>query len=394
MNEHTDDNDNSTDNTLEQGFFCVIPLTVMNDCTLSPNAILLYARLTSLARQKGYAYASNKFLTKFFDSRFNRSGDNNSSVCNSSVSRWLKQLEDAGHIKCVFNYDKDRKQIISRHIFIAGSSTFPKKKPPQEPEQLPEPAPQPQPVPEPVPQTDPQGGVLHHCNRGVALLQGGCCTTASENYINSKNINYDEKNLKEAAAAYVEKPPEFLPSSAATGSFSVNSLTPQAVKDSFAVISNENNSALVFDNDFYTRASNHLKQFDLDLEFIPWLYDQLSQKKVDNMSNYLFKTFFQTRYIELYRQINKTKPQAFFSCPVCSLTFEDCPDICPNCSFQTCFADNFSEINKHYALFTMPDVLRSAYENELHDIIHSSIHFSEKSKKIDELDLKYKLNPG
>ena len=65
----------------ERGYFKILTEDVMRCRSLEPNAKLLYADITSLCREKGYCYASNRYLAKLYE------------VDERTIKRWIKSLE-------------------------------------------------------------------------------------------------------------------------------------------------------------------------------------------------------------------------------------------------------------------------------------------------------------
>ena len=69
------------------GYFSIIPARVRYDKSVTANAKLMYAEITALANKHGYCFASNQYFMDLYD------------ASEASVRRWLKSLEEAGHIK-------------------------------------------------------------------------------------------------------------------------------------------------------------------------------------------------------------------------------------------------------------------------------------------------------
>ena len=87
-----------------KNYFAVIPASVRYDKRLKPLARLLYGEITALCNEKGYCWASNSYFAELYE------------VSNDTISRAIKQLEECGHIKCV--YDKTQQNNDKRRIFI------------------------------------------------------------------------------------------------------------------------------------------------------------------------------------------------------------------------------------------------------------------------------------
>ena len=88
----------------QKTYFAVIPASVRYDKNLKPLAKLLYGEITALCNEKGYCWASNGYFAELYE------------VSNDTISRAIKQLEECGHIKCV--YDKTQQNNDKRRIFI------------------------------------------------------------------------------------------------------------------------------------------------------------------------------------------------------------------------------------------------------------------------------------
>ena len=88
----------------QKNYFAVIPASVRYDKNLKPLAKLLYGEITALCNEKGYCWASNGYFAELYG------------VDNKTISRAIQQLEECGHIKCV--YDKTQQNNDKRRIFI------------------------------------------------------------------------------------------------------------------------------------------------------------------------------------------------------------------------------------------------------------------------------------
>ena len=88
----------------QKNYFAVIPASVRYDKNLKPISKLLYGEITALCNEKGYCWASNGYFAELYE------------VSNDTISRAIKQLEECGHIKCV--YDKKQQNNDKRRIFI------------------------------------------------------------------------------------------------------------------------------------------------------------------------------------------------------------------------------------------------------------------------------------
>lgn len=90
------------------GYFAVIPASIRYDKRLSPNAKLLYGEITALSNDKGFCWASNNYFAELYG------------VTKVSVSKWISELEKAGHIvrRIVRN---ENNTIVRREIYLAIS---------------------------------------------------------------------------------------------------------------------------------------------------------------------------------------------------------------------------------------------------------------------------------
>ena len=88
----------------QKNYFAVIPASVRYDKNLKAISKLLYGEITALCNEKGYCWASNGYFAELYE------------VSNDTISRAIKQLEECGHIKCV--YDKTQQNNDKRRIFI------------------------------------------------------------------------------------------------------------------------------------------------------------------------------------------------------------------------------------------------------------------------------------
>lgn len=92
-------------------YYAIIPAMVRYDKDLIPNAKLLYGEITALSNTNGYAYASNEYFAKLYN------------VSKTSISLWIKDLEEKGYIETVLIYKENTKQILQRNIYIVDDPT-------------------------------------------------------------------------------------------------------------------------------------------------------------------------------------------------------------------------------------------------------------------------------
>ena len=89
-------------------YYAIIPATVRYDKRLTANAKLLYGEITALCYQEGYAWAGNQYFADLYE------------VHKNSISAWIGNLKEAGHITVQMNYREGSKHILSRHIRLFG----------------------------------------------------------------------------------------------------------------------------------------------------------------------------------------------------------------------------------------------------------------------------------
>lgn len=92
--------------------YCVIPYSVMYDKDLTDSEVRLYIAISSLANQKGYCYASNRYLAK----SLGRS--------DSAIKRAIRKLEEKGFIKRDLSLNDDN--TTDRKIYISYDEIFDK----------------------------------------------------------------------------------------------------------------------------------------------------------------------------------------------------------------------------------------------------------------------------
>lgn len=89
-------------------YYANIPATVRYDKRLTPNAKLLYGEITALCNQEGYCWAMNAYFADLYG------------VSKTSISAWIGNLKEAGHITVQMNYKDGSKHILNRYIRILG----------------------------------------------------------------------------------------------------------------------------------------------------------------------------------------------------------------------------------------------------------------------------------
>lgn len=96
-------------------FYAVIPATVRYDNNLGSSEKLFYAEITAMSEKQGYCWASNSYFSNLYN------------VSKNTISRWVANLKDNGHV--VVNIQRDGKQIVKREIYPIQKieDTYPQK---------------------------------------------------------------------------------------------------------------------------------------------------------------------------------------------------------------------------------------------------------------------------
>lgn len=92
----------------KKSYYAIIPANVRYDKELPANAKLLYGEITALCNSEGYCWASNRYFADLYE------------VTNTSISKWIKALCDAGYIKSKILYKEGTKEIDKRYITIVN----------------------------------------------------------------------------------------------------------------------------------------------------------------------------------------------------------------------------------------------------------------------------------
>ena len=87
-------------------FYAIIPASVRYDDTLCPNAKLLYGEITALCNKEGRCWAGNAYFANLYG------------VSKVSISKWVRQLVDAGFIQSEIQYAEGSKEILNRYITL------------------------------------------------------------------------------------------------------------------------------------------------------------------------------------------------------------------------------------------------------------------------------------
>ncbi|WP_422865706.1 helix-turn-helix domain-containing protein [Brachyspira hyodysenteriae] len=90
-----------------KNYYTIIPSAVRYDKRLKPLSKLIYGEITALTNDKGYCWANNNYFAEIY------------SVSKDTISRAVRQLEEYGYIKCI--YDKTKQNNEKRKIYIKKS---------------------------------------------------------------------------------------------------------------------------------------------------------------------------------------------------------------------------------------------------------------------------------
>lgn len=90
----------------KKSYYAIIPANVRYDANVTPNAKLLYGEITALCNERGYCWATNKYFADLYN------------VSKTSISKWIKSLEDNGYIESKIVYKEGTKEIENRYITI------------------------------------------------------------------------------------------------------------------------------------------------------------------------------------------------------------------------------------------------------------------------------------
>tara|TARA_R110000824_G_scaffold44037_1_gene128452 strand:- start:15 stop:659 length:645 start_codon:yes stop_codon:yes gene_type:complete len=85
-------------------YYVIVPAAVRYDEKLTANAKLLYGEITALCNKEGYCWAGNSYFANLYG------------VSKNSISSWINDLRDAGHISVQMNYKEGTKHILNRYI--------------------------------------------------------------------------------------------------------------------------------------------------------------------------------------------------------------------------------------------------------------------------------------
>jgi biotin operon repressor len=352
----------------DPSFFAIIPATVRYDKSLNPYARLLYGELTALSKKEGYAWASNKYLADLYQ------------VDRSSISHWIKQLQDKGYIKIELIYDQKHNYIEERRIYLTD---FEVKKACKKG------------IPVPDPQgvvTDITGGGDKAPKRSLQAIN----TSSSSDPPGIEKTPSGEEEEFENADNYAENCA--LENSSEGSVPQADPLPDVSMEKAFDALSlkrllRDLNPSFVFSEPFYQRALDFLASSGLDSGYASWLCEFCVKQKPNSIANYFYKVFFDARCAELYLEESKPPPVNIFKCPACSTDHDPGLSCCPACGLAFSFRKDQKEIFRRKKLFEMPPGIKAAYCEEFDNMRESakSLGFREKNALLNSLDQKYGL---
>ena len=347
----------------DPSFFAVIPATVRYDKSLPQGAKLLYGEISALANKKGYCWTKNSYFANLYG------------TSERTIIEWISRLRASGHIKTHFIYFPDSKKIKERRIMLMAAKPVVKV-----PNDLPA---------APCPDQGESGLVVKKTSPLVVKK-----TSLPSGEENSLDNNTDLNNTAAAAdriSRNPEKPPPGKAAAALPGTFceSVSKL-----KLHFSCL----DKTLIFDEAFYPKLLTFLSERDLDLDYISFIYNLCSCKNIRNLASYLFRVLCEPRYAEIYLDsLSQSSPESSdnITCPVCDTSFINSVSECPHCHFNKDYFLDKERIELEKKLFSMPQEVRMAYEEELallnNGAISQTSDFKKYLLKKKSLDLKYGL---
>lgn len=93
---------------MNKNYYAIIPASVRYDKNLTDGAKLLFGEITALSNEKGYCWAGNDYFAKLYKKD------------KSTIARWIKQLENNGHITRKIVYKDGTREIERRYMQICN----------------------------------------------------------------------------------------------------------------------------------------------------------------------------------------------------------------------------------------------------------------------------------
>jgi rubrerythrin len=355
------------------GYFAIIPATVRYDKSLSPNAKLLYGEITALCKKEGYCWASNSYFADLYG------------VDRSSISNWVKKLAAAGYVRIELVYATDKPNIQMRKIYpiMDAKQNATNAEDGGEAANI-----------EGGGEISHQGGEKNHQGVVKNFNGGGEKTQEILLQANNKKAAAADQNKSEN-----EKPPD---KSAAAESFEktekqnkTHAKIPREDVENLRRHFKHIDPNLKFDSGFYPKVLEFLEMYNLGLDYVSWFYNLCRRnQKIKNVNGYLYKSFLESRYVEIYHEASRSPPVSLFVCPVCSLEHSKAEQKCPKCGIEKENSADEDKIFRFKRMLSMKDDERKAYDAECESIIRDgALEFREKSMWMKNLDIKYGLKP-
>jgi DNA-binding MarR family transcriptional regulator len=331
------------------GFWSVTPATVRYDKAVPPGAKLLYGELSALVKKTGVCTASNGYFSKLY------------AVDASTVSKWVKSLAGAGHIRVKYGLKKDGVKFRKITLVLTRRTAH---------KALP-------------PRASPERGIettqypidLNHYP--IEKTQGGIEISPSP--IEKTPHRSIQRSITTATAAPPSEAKPFPDEKAAAAA-------ADFLKHKLIAL----DRALVFDRTFYPRAVLFMYREKLDDAFLAWLREHCLTKKPRSLNGLFFTLFFADGVVELYRLscAAQDPPQPkIVSCPACGAQYPGREDVCPSCNLSR--AAGRDEIIRHKKFLALPAGKKDEYEKRRNAVINANIAFPEKMKKIQKISEEF-----
>lgn len=94
---------------MEKSYYAIIPATVRYDKRIPAGAKLLYGEITALCNENGFCWAGNQYFADLYD------------ISQSTVKRWISELENSGYIARNYRYKEGTKEVDGRRITICDT---------------------------------------------------------------------------------------------------------------------------------------------------------------------------------------------------------------------------------------------------------------------------------
>jgi hypothetical protein len=380
----------------DPSFFTIIPISVLHDDSLSPNAKLLYAEITGLTKQTGYCWAQNQYFAKLYK------------TSERTIIRWINELQANGHISVHYQYFPNSKKIAKRLIYC----TFLTKKP------------EPHPDGEEklhiyaencILSNPPDDLVVTKMSPLDELVVTKMSPPSGDKNVIDNNINSNRSSSSDDPTE-IEKPPpdeEEAETFEKVNNYSENRAFENPAEESGPKVDlptdvsqgetvdilslkrflRELKPSFVFSEGFYQKAVDFLAANGLDYNYVSWLYEFCVKRKPLSIENYFYKVFFDSRCAELYLEESKPPPVEIYQCPVCLTEYDSSLRSCPVCGLASSCRHDKDKILRQKRLFEMPAEVKNAYDEEYSNTFESTkyLDFSERSSRLKRIDQKYGL---